>query len=105
MSLGKKKKEEKKLEQQRQNEASFKKSVDTFRKNTAKKAAQKISSRLGISTEQADEVEAILSDEINTNSPDMGIKSIIDSQKKKLLISQTYRDKDLADIIYQYVGI
>lgn len=46
------------------------------------------------------EVEAILSDEINTNSPDMGIKSIIDSQKKKLLISQTYRDKDLADIIY-----
>ena len=88
------------LEQQRQNEASFKKSVDTFRKNTAKKAAQKISSRLGISTEQADEVEAILSDEINTNSPDMGIKSIIDSQKKKLLISQTYRDKDLADIIY-----
>ena len=37
-----------------------------------------------ISTEQADEVEAILSDEINTNSPDMGIKSIIDSQKKKL---------------------
>ena len=41
-------KEEKKLEQQRQNEASFKKSVDTFRKNTAKKAAQKISSRLGI---------------------------------------------------------
>ena len=30
----------------------------------------------------------------------MGIKSIIDSQKKKLLISQTYRDKDLADIIY-----
>ena len=95
-----KKKKKKKLEQQRQNEASFKKSVDTFRKNTAKKAAQKISSRLGISTEQADEVEAILSDEINTNSPDMGIKSIIDSQKKKLLISQTYRDKDLADIIY-----
>lgn len=59
-----------------------------------------LNSRLGISTEQADEVEAILSDEINTNSPDMGIKSIIDSQKKKLLISQTYRDKDLADIIY-----
>lgn len=100
VSLGKKKKEEKKLEQQRQNEASFKRSVDTFRKNTAKKATRKISSRLGISTEQADEVEAILSDEINTNSPDMGIKSIIDSQKKKLLISQTYRDKDLADIIY-----
>jgi hypothetical protein len=100
VSLGKKKKEEKKLEQQRQNEASFKRAVDTFRKNTAQKATQRIFSRLGISTDHADEVEKILSDEINANSPSMGIKSIIDSQKKKLLISQTYRDKDLADIIY-----
>ena len=30
----------------------------------------------------------------------MGIKSVIDSQKKKILISQTYNDKDLADIVY-----
>ena len=30
----------------------------------------------------------------------MGIKSIIDTQKKKILISQTYADKDLADIVY-----
>lgn len=100
VALGKKKKEEKKLEQQRENEASFRKSVDSFRKNTAKKAAQKISSRFGITTQQAEEVETILSEEINTNSPDMGIKSIIDIQKKKILISQTYPDKDLADIVY-----
>ena len=30
----------------------------------------------------------------------MGIKSVIDSQKKKILISQTYPDKDLADVVY-----
>ena len=101
VSLGKKKKEEAKLDQQRQNEASFRRSVDTFRKNTAKKAAAKISDRLGISTEQVEAVENILSEEINSNSPDMGIKSIIDSQKKKILISQTYFDKDLADIVYK----
>ncbi len=100
VSLGKKKKEEAKLEQQRQNEATFRRSVDAFRKNTAKKAAAKISDRLGISTEQVEAVEDILSEEINSNSPDMGIKSIIDSQKKKILISQTYPDKDLADIVY-----
>lgn len=100
VSLGKKKKEEAKLDQQRQNEASFRRSVDIFRKNTAKKAAAKISDRLGISTEQVEAVENILSEEINSNSPDMGIKSIIDSQKKKILISQTYPDKDLADIVY-----
>lgn len=100
VSLGKKKKEEAKLEQQRQNEESFRRSVDIFRKNTAKKAAAKISDRLGISTEQVKAVENILSEEINSNSHDMGIKSIIDSQKKKILISQTYPDKDLADIVY-----
>lgn len=100
VSLGKKKKEEAKLEQQRQNEASFRRSVDKFRKNTAKRAAAKISDRLGISTEQIEAVEDILAEEINSNSPDMGIKSIIDSQKKKILISQTYSDKDLADIVY-----
>ena len=100
VSLGKKKKEEAKLEQQRQNEASFRRSVDIFRKNTSKQAAAKISNRLGISNEQVEAVENILSEEINSNSPDMGIKSIIDSQKKKILISQTYPDKDLADIVY-----
>lgn len=100
VALGKKKKEEKKLEQQRENEASFRRSVDSFRKNTAKKAAQKISTRFGISTDKTDEVESILSEEINSNSPDMGIKSIIDTQKKKILISQTYTDKDLADVVY-----
>lgn len=100
VALGKKKKEEDKLKEQKQNEASFRNSVDKFRKNTAKKAAARISNRLGINTDQIGTVEDILSEEINLNSPDMGIKSIIDSQKKKILISQTYPDKDLADIVY-----
>lgn len=100
VALGKKKKEDKKLDEQRQNEAAFRRSVDGFRKKTAQRAAQKISTRFGIGEEHAEEVETILSDEINTNSPDMGIKSVIDSQKKKILISQTYPDKDLADVVY-----
>lgn len=69
-------------------------------KNTSKKAANKISQKFGINESQIEEVENILSDEINANSPDMGIKSVIDSQKKKILISQTYDDKDLADVVY-----
>lgn len=40
VSLGKKKKEEEKLEQQRQKEASFKESVDKFRKTRLKKLLQ-----------------------------------------------------------------
>lgn len=100
VSLGKKKKEEDKLEKQKKNEESFRRSVDTFRRNTAKKAAERISNRFGIHSDRLGDVEEILSEEINSNSPDMGIKSIIDSQKKKILISQTYLDKDLADIVY-----
>lgn len=100
VGLGKKKKEEKKLEQQKQDEAYFRQSVDSFRNNTSKKAATKISKTLGIDEKDAETVELILSEEINANSPDMGIKSVIDSQKKKILISQTYPDKDLADIVY-----
>ena len=38
---------------------------------------------------------------INENAPDFGIKSKIDSQKKRILISQTYSDKALADVIYK----
>ena len=100
VSLGKEKKKERRLEKQRQNEAVFKNAVDLFRTNTAKKATQKISLRLGINDKRAAEIEKILWNEINTNGLDIGIKSIVDSQKKKLLISQTYKDKDLADIIY-----
>lgn len=100
VDLNKKEKVEMKLEQQRKNEANFRHSVDKFRKNASKKAASRISQRFGIKETQIEEVESILSDEINSNSPDMGIKSIIDSQKKKILISQTYPDKDLADIVY-----
>ena len=100
VSLGKEKKKERRLEKQRQNEAVFKNAVDLFRTNTAKKATQKISLRLGINDKRAAEIEKILWNEINTNGLDIGIKSIVDSQKKKLLISQTYKDKHLADIIY-----
>ncbi len=101
VSLGKKKKEEKKLEKQREYEAAFRRSVDSFRKNTTQMATKRISTKLGISSSQANEIETILSEEINSNSPDMGIKkSIIDAQKKKILISQTYPDKDLADVVY-----
>ncbi len=100
VSLSKKKKKEKKLQEQLRDEAAFRQSVDKFRKNTAKGAANRITSKLGLGTDKISEVESILEDEINANSPDMGIKSIIDSQKKKILISQTYPDKDLADIVY-----
>lgn len=100
VSLSKKNKEESKLKEQRNYEMIFKQSVDKFREKASKNAADRIKQRFGITETQQKEIETILSDEINSNSPDMGIKSIIDTQKKKILISQTYGDKDLSDVVY-----
>ncbi|MFZ4456245.1 MAG: ATP-binding protein [Bacteroidales bacterium] len=83
---------------QKQNEEKLRKMIDVFRKNASRNAAENIG-KLGIKMPQ-DALEKVISDSINENSPDLGIKSIVDSQKKKILISQTYPDKSLADIIY-----
>lgn len=46
-------------------------------------------------------IEKLINDSMNDNSPSLGLKSKIDSQKKKILISQTNPDKPLADIVYR----
>lgn len=89
----------KKEEALRQNEEKLKHSMDEFRRNASRKAASKISalgSEVSLTT-----IEDVISESINENSPDLGLKTIIDSQKKKILISQTYNDKPFADIVYQ----
>ena len=87
-------------------EKEFRQKVDLFRKETAEEASQKIV-RLGkqISTSQ---VEKIISESLNKNSPSLGLKPLIDSQKKKILISHTKKDKALADVIFnilQFNGV
>jgi hypothetical protein len=100
VTFSKKKKEENKLNNQRLNEKQFREAVDNFREDTSKRAAEKIKEMLNIPEEEKEKIESILGEEINLNSPTMGIKSLVDTQKKKILISQTYKDKDLADIVY-----
>lgn len=94
-------KKQKAISIQQNLETAFKKSVDTFRKNTTNNVTSKISSSLGLDKDKEENIKSIIAEQINANSPDMGIKSKIDSQKKKILISQTYPDKDLADIVYE----
>lgn len=52
-------------------------------------------------TRPTNEMTDIVNTAINENMPELGIKSQIDSNKKKILISHTYKDKPLADIVYQ----
>jgi len=97
--LGKVKKKRQKEESQRQDEETLRRAVDNFRKNTSEKAAKSIA-ELG-SNLSREAIEKAVSQSINENSPDLGLKTKVDAQKKKILISQTSPDKPFSDIVYQ----
>ncbi len=84
---------------QQEGEARLKASVDEFRRNVTLDAATTLAS-LGVRLPR-ETVERAISSSLNANSPDLGLKAVVDSQKKKVLISQTYADKAFADIVYQ----
>lgn len=84
---------------QRSDEAKLRAAVDTFRRKASEEAATALA-KLGVNVSR-EAMEDAISKSINDNSPDLGLKATVDSQKKKILISQTYLDKAFADIIYQ----
>ena len=97
--LGKAKKKIQQQVEQKGNEERLRRGVDAFRKKASEAAADSL---LGLGSGLSRQtIEDTISKSINDNSPDMGLKSVIDSQKKKILISQTYSDKPFSDIIYQ----
>lgn len=97
--IGKAKKKQLKQDEQKDNEERLRRNVDAFRKKASEEAANNLLDLgSGLSREA---IEGAITKSINDNSPDLGLKSLIDSQKKKILISQTYPDKPFADIIYQ----
>lgn len=98
VNLSKSDKKNKNLKKLKQREEELKKVIDTFKQKVSESASIEIKKRgTGQSTEQ---IKKIISECMNIHSLDLGIKSIIDTQKKKILISQTSSDKDFADIIY-----
>lgn len=97
--LGKAKKKQQKLDEMKSDEEKLKRNVDAFRKKASEEATNNlIDLGSGLSREQ---IQGAISNSLNNNSPDIGLKSVVDSQKKKVLISQTYPDKPFSDIIYQ----
>lgn len=93
-------KKKKKLQEIKDGEEKFRQSVEAFKGKTARQIVSKIISKIGIQ-DNNENVSEIVNAAINTNMPELGIKSQIDSNKKKILISHTYADKPLADIVYQ----
>lgn len=89
-------KKKKKIEKQKSDEAEFKRNVEAFRD----KVAQEVSDTLEDEQERAETLD-LVSKIIDKHSNELGLKPKIDAVKKKILISQTRADRDLADSIYQ----
>lgn len=88
-------------------EGILKKNIDTFKENAAHTAAKSISKSLN-SEDHIEQIEQAVGLAINKTLPDMGIKSTIDDQKKKLLISHTSKNKTTSDFIFdliEYAGV
>lgn len=80
-------------------ENQFKEAVTTFKRNATSKASEEIS-KLAPNAPK-DDIEKALGLAIENNIGVLGIKAVLDSQKKKILISHTYADSPLADIIFK----
>ena len=89
-----------KIEEQKDNEAKLRKMVDTFKDKASESVALAIEQYNSAHSLYQSELKGIISNAINDNIPELGLKTVVDSQKKKILISHTYKDKDLADVVY-----
>lgn len=94
-------KKQRKLDNQKNTEAKFREAVDTFRGIVSENAAASIE-RLAPDTPK-EAIEQVISDAINDNANALGLKTVVDSQKKKILISHASKDKSLADLIYSFL--
>lgn len=92
-------KKKQKEEAQRNDEAKLRAAVDVFRRKASEEAAIALE-KLGVNVSR-EAMEDAISKSINDNSPDLGLKAKVDSQKKRILISHTSHDKAFADIVYQ----
>lgn len=92
----------KQLADQKKLEDKLKRNVDNFKK----KAGDSISSKLNQKKNNnwsSEEVESFVDEAINENIPNFGLKSKVDKAKKKILISQTGKDKNLSDLVYNFL--
>ncbi len=95
-------KKRKKIEEQKAKEALLREQVKRYGPKVAATATKRIVIALGgaVSQTARNAIQAAIADSINENNPSIGLKSEVDGMKKRILISQTYGDKPLADTIH-----
>lgn len=100
--IGKARKKQKKLEEQKQKEEALKEEVNRFRDQVVKSASRHIEKLGGdFSKLPQKKFQDIILTSMDENSLNIGLKHEVDSLKKRILISQTFGDKPFSDIVYQ----
>ncbi|ECX5718062.1 ATP-binding protein, partial [Listeria monocytogenes] len=82
-------KKEKEIKQQKKKEEELKEKSIGFKRDVTREMTSEISK---ISTINKDEVESIVNTQVNKHMKSLGLKSTIDSNKRKVLISHTKAD-------------
>ena len=92
--------QKKQLNEQRKREADLKRTVENFKRKTSERIASHF---VGGEAYDSNQVKAVVDTAINDSIPDFGIKKKVDTAKRKILISQTSADKDLSDLVYNFL--
>lgn len=91
-------KKEKEIERQKKKEEELKEKSLDFKREVTQEMTSEISK---ISPINKNKVENIVNTQVNKHMNSLGLKSTIDFNKRKVLISHTKADKELADLVYK----
>lgn len=92
----KKDKENKKIQKQAEDEQKLKEQLVEF----IDKSVESVNNAMALTNEEQNKLKANMISATNKHLGLLGLKSKVDAQKKKILISHTSADKDLATVIY-----
>lgn len=98
-----KKKDEirKELISNKKRESTFKQNVKSYQENVSSDVAKAITNKSVFNYTNVKNLEKLVNQSLEKHKGLLGLKPLIDHEKKKVLISQTSKDKDLADVIYE----
>ncbi|MDD4070591.1 MAG: ATP-binding protein [Candidatus Izemoplasmatales bacterium] len=100
-SIKKKEGREQEFQQHKSREVAFKENILAYESNVTYDVASLINTHSTEELSNPEVVETIVREALEKHKSLLGLKPLVDRDKKKILISQTRHDKDLADTIYE----
>lgn len=93
-------KNEREITKQKEKEKKEKELTEKLEKAT-KEIAEKLTEKLNTQSPSEHSIETAVKQELEAMKPVLGLKTTVDANKKKIMISQTFSDKPVSDVIYK----